>query len=112
MPASLPDDGNMTSVSTPHFKADSTLAVIAASREPLLFLSDDRVVIAASASFGREFEIDPSRLPGKQLSRLGQGEWGVSQLASLLRATASGNVHVDAYEMDSSGRNANRALLS
>ena len=40
----------MASMTTPHVEAASTLAVIAASNEPLLFLATYLVVIAASAS--------------------------------------------------------------
>jgi hypothetical protein len=73
---------------TPHVEAASTLAVIAASREPLLFLAADLSVIAASASFCRAFQIDAANVPGRPLSELGAGEWAMSQLVSLLRATA------------------------
>src|SRR5688500_16936075 len=52
---------------TEHFEAASTLAVVVSSNEPLLFLSDDLRVIAASASFCRAFEIDPATVPGRRL---------------------------------------------
>jgi two-component sensor histidine kinase len=90
----------MTSVMPAHVEAASTLAVIASSNEPLLFLGADLRVIAASASFCRTFEIDPASIPGRHLSEIGGGEWSVSQLAALLKATASGSAQVDAYEMD------------
>ncbi|EHK52634.1 sensor histidine kinase [Allomesorhizobium alhagi] len=85
---------------TAHFEAASTLAVVVSSNEPLLFLSDDQKVIAASASFCRAFEIDPATIPGKRLSELGNGEWAMPKLASLLKATASGSAHIEAYEID------------
>ena len=60
--ASLPSDDSLRESSaleghfmlkspTVHFEAASTLAVVVSSNEPLLFLSDDQKVIAASASF-------------------------------------------------------------
>jgi two-component sensor histidine kinase len=85
---------------SPHVEAASTLAVVASSNEPLLFLAADLKVIAASASFCRTFQIDPASVPGRQLSELGAGEWAMPKLSSLLKATASGNAEVDAYEID------------
>ncbi|MDH6268582.1 two-component sensor histidine kinase [Rhizobium sp. SG_E_25_P2] len=83
-----------------HFEAASTLAVVVSSNEPLLFLSDDLRIIAASASFCRAFDIDPASVPRRQLGELGQGEWAMPKLASLLKATASGSANIDAYELD------------
>ena len=83
-----------------HMEAASTLAVIAASNEPLLFLSDNLEVIAASASFCRSFQIAPASVPGRKLSELGDGEWNMPKLSSLLKATASGSVEIEAYEID------------
>ena len=78
----------------------STLAVIAASSAPLLFLDDDFKVIAASASFCSAFHIDPATVRGQALAALGVGEWAVPQLNALLKATATGYAQVEAYEMD------------
>lgn len=90
----------MSKTPTVHFEAASTLAVVVSSNEPLLFLSDDQKVIAASASFCRAFEIDPATVPGRRLSELGNGEWAMPKLASLLTATASGSAHIEAYEIE------------
>ena len=90
----------MDSMTAPHVEAASTLAVIASSNEPLLFLAADLTVIAASASFCRVFQIDPASVPGRRLSNLGAGEWALPQLGSLLRATASGSAQIEAYEID------------
>ena len=90
----------MASMTAPHVEAASTLAVIASSNEPLLFLGADLMVIAASASFCRVFQIDPASVPGRQLADLGAGEWALPQLGSLLKATASGSAQIEAYEID------------
>jgi two-component sensor histidine kinase len=73
---------------------------VVASKEPLLFLSRDLKVIAASASFCRAFEIDPATVPGRRLDELGNGEWGIPGLTSLLNATASGSAQIEAYDID------------
>jgi two-component sensor histidine kinase len=79
---------------------DLAMAVIASSTTPLLLLTGDRTLIAASKSFCRAYEIDPAIVPGRALHELGAGEWDVPQLTALLRATASGYAEVDSYEMD------------
>ena len=56
---------SMASMTAPHVEAASTLAVVASSNEPLLFLASDLTVIAASASFCRVFQIDPASVPGR-----------------------------------------------
>jgi two-component sensor histidine kinase len=83
-----------------HIEAASTLAVVALSNEPLLFLAGDLTMIAASASFCRAFQIDPASIPGRQFSELGDGEWAMPQLGSLLKATASGMAEIEVYEFD------------
>lgn len=109
--AFLPSDGSlreppapeghfMSKEPTVHLEAASTLAVVVSSNEPLLFLSADQKVIAASTSFCRAFEIDPGIISGRPLSALGNGEWAMPRLASLLKATASGNAQIEAYEID------------
>jgi two-component sensor histidine kinase len=84
----------------PVIEAASTLAVIASSNEPLLFLAADLTVIAASASFCRAFQIDSDSVSGRPLADLGAGEWALPQLSSLLRATASGSAQIESYEID------------
>ena len=90
----------MTSLTPSHIEAVTSLAIVAASNEPLLFLAGDFRIIAASASFCRAFQIEPASVPGRRLSELGAGEWGAPKLASLLEATASGGAEIAAYEID------------
>lgn len=66
------------------------LALVATSNAPLLLLDRSLVIIAASKSFCRTFQIDPAKVEGCPLSDLGAGEWNKPQLGSMLRATASG----------------------
>jgi two-component sensor histidine kinase len=76
------------------------LALVKSSNAPLLLLDGDLTVIAASASFGKAFLVDPARAAGTPLARLGTGEWNVPQLIALLKAARSGHASVDGYEMD------------
>lgn len=79
------------------------LALVGSSSAPLLLLDGDLSLIAASTSFCDAFEIDPVRAVGRQLFGLGNGEWDVPQLRSLLNATAFGDADIEAYEMDLKG---------
>ena len=90
----------MTSLSAAHIEAATSLAIVAASNEPLLFLSGDLRILAASASFCRCFQLDPASVVGRRLSEIGSGEWGMPKLASLLKATASGSADIAGYELD------------
>ena len=65
------------------------LALVATSNAPLLLLDERLVILAASRSFCRVFEIDSAKVEGCLLSELGAGEWNKPQLNSMLRATAS-----------------------
>ena len=76
------------------------MAVIASSQAPLVLLDGDLNVIGVSASFCREFAIDPKSAPGKPLFGLGKGEWDVPQLRSLLKTSLSDHDPIASYEMD------------
>ncbi len=77
-----------------------TMAVIASSQAPLVLLDGDLTVIGASVSFCREFKINPKSAPGRPLFALGEGEWDVPQLRTLLKTTLMGQAEIEAYEMD------------
>ncbi|MEO5773215.1 MAG: histidine kinase dimerization/phosphoacceptor domain -containing protein [Sphingomicrobium sp.] len=76
------------------------LALIATSKVPLLLLDDRFAVVSASASFCVAFGVDAGAIEGFGLAEIGDGEWDVSQLHSLLRATIAGHAAIDAYEMN------------
>lgn len=76
------------------------MALIKSSKAPLLLLDDEVVVIGASASFCNTFNVDPATMANRRLADVGDGEWDVPQLNSLLLATIAGAAEIDAYEMD------------
>jgi two-component sensor histidine kinase len=86
--------------SVPAVALNLALAVVASSVAPLLLLDKDLVVVAASTSFCRTFQIAPEKAQACRLAELGDGEWLVPQLSSLLKATAAGFAEVEGYEMD------------
>ena len=89
------------------------LALVASSEAPILLLDGELTVIAASASFAHVFHMELDAVSGRSLFALGDGEWDVPQLRSLLRATLSGAAQVDAYEMDlkRAGRDPRRLVV-
>lgn len=76
------------------------LALVISSITPLLLLNESLIVQAASGSFCRDFSVDCRGIVGQELFALGEGEWDIPQLRSLLTATAKGSAAIDAYEID------------
>ena len=90
------------------------LAVIANSDAPLLLLDSGLIVVAASASFCGAFQLNLATVKGCPLPDLGNGEWRVPQLESMLIAAASGYAEVSDYEMDlvREGQDTRRLVLN
>lgn len=76
------------------------LAIVASSGTPMLLLDGSSNVVAASVSFCQVFGIDSAKVTDRPVAALGSGEWDLPNLASLLRATVSGDAAIDAYEID------------
>lgn len=87
------------------------LAVVGSSTAPLVLLDGDLNIIAASASFFTAFQIDPAGATGEPFLELGDGEWNLPRLRSLLTATLSGAADVNAYEMELPSRHLGRRSL-
>lgn len=77
-----------------------TMAIVTSSPGPLLLLDGDLRIVAASTSFCKAFDIDPASAPGSILFALGEGEWAIPQLQSLLSAAASGAAKIEAHELE------------
>ena len=86
------------STASPH--ASLALALVDSSRAPVLLLDERSTIVGASRSFCRDFEFEPLEIAGRKLAALGQGEWNVPRLRSLLSATFAGTAALDCYEMD------------
>ena len=96
------DASTSTTTSTPKEDAalSLTLAVVAASQGPLLLLDRGLIVLAASRSFCQAFDLDRGKVEGQSIFSLGNGEWDVPQLHSLLTSAAAGDAPIEAYEFD------------
>ena len=65
-------------------------AMVRSSTSPLVLLDGELVVVTASDSFCAAFGLDPATIAGKGIFALGQGEWDLPRLRSLLGAVAGG----------------------
>jgi two-component sensor histidine kinase len=91
----------MSQASSPSPAAESlAFALIHSSRAPVLLLDANLRVVGASNSFCAAFDLAPEDVAGCDLGSLGEGEWDLPQLRSLLRATFAKTASVEAYEMD------------
>jgi hypothetical protein len=75
------------------------LAVIASSQSPLLVLDGEFQIVAASESFLRAFDLEAVNVRGRPLFGLGDGEWDMSRLRSLLSAGRSGSAEISSYDL-------------
>lgn len=91
------DANPLTDMEDPRLLAQ---AIVDTVREPLLVLDQDLSVIAASRSFYLKFQTDRQRTQGERLSALGQGQWDIGPLLSLLERIAPDNSLLTDYEVE------------
>ena len=78
---------------------DLAEAIVDAIREPLLVLDPDLRVIAASRSFYRTFAVTPRKTEGKLVFDLGDGQWNIPKLRTLLEDIIPKRRTVESYEV-------------
>lgn len=88
---------------TPPHVATLAAALLASSTAPLVLLDGDLNVIAVSASFCRAFQIKSADVVGRPILEMDDGKWNLPRLRSLLEVTASGDIEIEAYELDLEG---------
>ena len=79
---------------------DLAEAIVDAIREPLLVLDPDLRVIAASRSFYRTFAVLPRKTAGRLLFELGDGQWDIPGLRTVLEDIIPKRRTVEAYEVE------------
>ena len=75
-------------------------ALINSSKIPLLMFDGHLKVVAVSWSFSIAFELTRDQVEGHSLAELGQGEWNIPQLTTLLEAGLADRSIVVDYETD------------
>ena len=96
-PSSVAKTNPFTAIAHGHSLAE---AIVDAIREPLLVLDLDLRVIAASRSFYRTFAVTPRKTEGRLLFELGDGQWNVPKLRTVLEDIIPKRRTVEAYEVE------------
>ena len=75
-------------------------AIVDTVREPLIVLNRDLRVVAASRSFYRTFGVEPGTTEGRMLFELGDGQWNIPALRTVLEDIIPKHRTVEAYEVE------------
>jgi len=75
-------------------------AIVDTVREPLVVLDRDLRVIAASRSFYQTFAVEPQKTEGRMLYELGDGQWNIPALRTVLEHVIRKTRTVEAYEVE------------
>jgi diguanylate cyclase (GGDEF)-like protein/PAS domain S-box-containing protein len=74
--------------------------IIDTVREPLLVLDDDLRVVSASRAFYGTFKVTPQETVGQRLFNLGNRQWDIPRLRTLLEQIIPENSTVEAFELE------------
>lgn len=69
-------------------------------REPLVILDADLRIRMVNRSFYETFAVSPKETKGKLLYELGEGEWKIPELRTLLEEILPGNTQFNDFEVD------------
>ena len=75
-------------------------AIFDSSRVPKLLFDGDLKIVGATRSFCSAFDIDPDQTDGRTLGELGDGEWNIPQLRTLLENAVADGPEMGDYETD------------
>lgn len=75
-------------------------AVVDTVREPLLVLDKDLRVVAASRSFYLTFRVDRQETQGRMVYELGDGQWDIPALRTLLEKIVPEHAVMEGYEVE------------
>jgi two-component sensor histidine kinase len=93
----LPDSQPFTDIEDGRALAQ---AIVDTIREPLLVLDQDLRVVLASRSFYMRFKLDKQDVHGRPVYALGDGQWNIPELRSLLETILPQHAVMEAYEVE------------
>jgi PAS domain S-box-containing protein len=76
------------------------LDLVETIREGLLVLDPDLTVRLANRSFGNTFAVTPEDTVGRKLYELGNGQWDIPELRSLIATVLPEHATIEAFEVD------------
>lgn len=79
---------------------DYAEAIVETVREPLMVLSADLQVITANQSFYQTFQVSPAETEQRLFFELGNGQWNIPQLRSLLEEMLPNNTRSEDFEVE------------
>ncbi len=79
---------------------DFAESIVATVREPLVVLDANLRVIAANQSFYRTFRVSPAETDGRPIYELGNRQWDIPQLRTLLEKILPQNTHLDDFVVE------------
>ncbi|MEX0931152.1 MAG: PAS domain-containing protein [Candidatus Paceibacterota bacterium] len=74
--------------------------VVDVLREPVIILDDKCNVLAANAAFYHLFQVEPEDTEGKNIYKLGNGQWNIPELRKLLRDILPKNTFFKGFEVE------------
>lgn len=77
-----------------------TRAIIDTIREPLIVLDENLRIVVASSSFYKKFALTHSGTKGKMFYDLGNGQWDIPALRTLLEQVIPEHTTVEGYEVE------------
>jgi two-component system CheB/CheR fusion protein len=79
---------------------DYAVSIVETVREPLLVLDDGLRVRTANRSFYESFRVSPSETEGRLIYDLGDGQWNIPRLRTLLEELLPQNRHLENFEVE------------
>ena len=79
---------------------DYVRAIVDTVREPLMVLSETLHVKMVNRSFCRTFHVSPRETTNQPFDRLGNGQWNIPRLRSLLEQILSKNSQIHDFQVD------------
>lgn len=74
-------------------------AIIGTLSEPIVILDSNLCVVVGNKSFYEKFEADYETIKGKKFAELGNGQWNIPALTSLLEQVIPEKTKVEGYEV-------------
>ena len=75
-------------------------SIVTTVREPLLVLDKDLRVVSANRSFYATFKVGPAETEGRAVYDLGDGQWDIPRLRTLLEEIVPANSWFDDFEVE------------
>jgi len=90
----------ITSAQEPAVSEVDPLDLVETIREGLLVLDPDLTVRFVNRSFGNTFAVTPEDTVGRKLYELGNGQWDIPELRSLIESILPERETIEAFEVD------------